>query len=229
MKPSERDKLALEIMPHVERIIADEKRKIGITDPTTADELRSFAMEGLAAALDRFDPRRNVKFMHFAGPRIRGAIYDGLSEGGWLPRRLYRKISYLTKLEHIISSYADDPPPRDTVETVHRLADTLKDMATAYVTTFAGEEEAMGAGGHTPPEAPELVERRQVREILLSHLSQLSPRQYRIVFDYYFRDSTIPEIAEQLGISKGWVSKLLRAALRELRERMDEAGDVIQV
>ena len=211
-------------MPFVERIIADERRKIGIDDPVLLDELRSYALEGLASALERFDSSRNIPFRYFATPRVRGAIYDGLGQSGWLPRRLHRKIKYYQSLKWISRSYEEDPPPGDTQETVYRLASTLKDLATAYVTTYAAETSELGEFSHTAPEAHRHLERQQVRKILLAHLSTLSPRQYRIVFDYYFRELTLPEIAKQVGISKGWASKLLRSALSSLRDSLEETG-----
>ena len=230
MEPFDRDRLARESLPHVERIIAEERRKLGIDDPVISEEMRSYALEGLASALDRFDSSRNVKFRFFATPRIRGAIYDGLSQSGWLPRRVYRKIKYYQKLAWIVRSYAEEPPPGDTVETVHRLASTFSELTTAYVTTYAADTEEVGdvsrTSSHTPPQAHNTVEQQQMRQILLSHLGTLPERQYRLVFDYYFKDMTLPEIAEQMGISKGWASKLLRSALANLRASLEQTGEL---
>lgn len=227
MNQSERDELARQNMDHVERIIAAEKRKIGLRDPAATDELRSYALEGLASALSRFDPERNVKFMQYAAPRIRGAIYDGLRQSGWFPRELHRKIKYFRKAEDIVHSHYTDPPPRDAVETVHRLADTLKDLATAYVTTYVAEESESRESLSSPPSAEVDLERQQLRHVLISHMSRLPPRQYRVVFDYFFRDLGLKEIAEDLNISKGWASKLMRAALTRLRKELESGHELL--
>lgn len=80
LTPDEREQLAREHMPLVvrwcQRLIA--KAPIGMD----ADEVMGYAMRGLAHALDRFDPTRNVTFGAFAGPWIRGAILRGFNRDG---------------------------------------------------------------------------------------------------------------------------------------------------
>ncbi len=73
-----KDELAREHLPLVERIVSSEMRRFGRN--IDRDDVYSHAMEGLAMAIERFDPQRNILFATFASPRIRGAIFDGLSQ-----------------------------------------------------------------------------------------------------------------------------------------------------
>ncbi len=229
MESHERDLLVRDNLRYVERIIAVERRKLGTGINVEKEDIRSFALEGLASAIDRYDPARNVPFMAYAAPRIRGAIYDGLCQSNLFPRRLLRKIVYYRKTETMLRSYVDTPPPGDKVEAVHRLADTLKELATAYVTTYAAETEV-------EPELPPVnadtnLERRRFRTELKVSVAALPKKQHHVVHAYFFDDLTLAQIAESMNISKSWASKLLKSGLATLRKsfgknRAEDALDV---
>ncbi len=50
------------------------------------DELYAHGTKGLVEAAQRYDPTRGVAFTTFSYYRIRGAIFDGLRQSGWLNR-----------------------------------------------------------------------------------------------------------------------------------------------
>src|SRR5690625_886933 len=82
---------------HVERIASH------IPDSYDKNDLESLGLMGLFDALNKFDPKRNLKFDTYATIRIRGSIIDGLRKEDWLPRTLReqsKKIERVTqKLE----------------------------------------------------------------------------------------------------------------------------------
>jgi len=216
-------------MQYVERIITVERRKLGSGINVEKEDIRSFALEGLASAIDRYDPERNVPFMAYAAPRIRGAIYDGLYQSNMFPRRLLRKIAYYRKTEMMLRSYSDTPPPEDKIETVHRLADTLKELATAYVTTYVAETD-------TEAELPTVnadtdLERRRFRTELMVSIAALPKKQQRVLHAYFFDDLTLDQIAERMNVSKSWTSKLLKSGLATLRKSFgkNRAEDALTV
>ena len=67
-------------MQLLERIAASMTIRFG--GATEPDELRSFALVGLANAIDKYDESRGVPFSAYASQRIRGAVYDGLAVAG---------------------------------------------------------------------------------------------------------------------------------------------------
>ncbi len=228
MEAAAREKLARESMEAIERLVAAERKKIGLSKRVEIDELRSFAMEGLAAAIERYDPGRQVPFMAFARSRIQGAIYDGLSQTGWLPRRLHRRIAFYRKSEEMLRSYSTTPPPQDEVENVHRLADTLKELSTAYVTTYVAESENEPAS--SPAEADVVIDRKRFSARLKHCINELPEKQRQIVRGYYFEDLNLAQVAERMGISISWASRRLSSALKSLRrsfgeEELSEAVD----
>src|ERR1700675_3584349 len=95
----ERERLILEHLPQV-RLIA---RRIHerLPESVNLDDLMSTGTLGLIAAIDRFDPRHNVKLKTYAEYKIRGAILDSLRGLDWAPRQ-QRKRSKM--IEAAISS-----------------------------------------------------------------------------------------------------------------------------
>jgi RNA polymerase sigma factor for flagellar operon FliA len=225
MDEAARDKLARDHMAMVQRITLMEMKRLTLNSHIEMEEVRSFAMEGLASAIDRFDPDRNTSFATYADRRIRGAIYDGLCQSGWFPRRLKRRINFYRRSEEMLRSYSDTPPPKDKVEAVHRLADTLKELASAYVTTYVAES------GQEPVSSQEdadiIVERKQYGARLRRCIDMLPPKQRQVVHCYFFEEQRLGEIAERMQISVSWASKLMSAGLSRMRKSFVEHKGVL--
>ena len=73
---SYRDQLISEYLPHVKRIV----HRIAVHLPSTIDidDLMNVGVIGLIQAVDRYDPRRDNKFMTYAVFRIKGAVLSEL-------------------------------------------------------------------------------------------------------------------------------------------------------
>src|SRR5579871_5893123 len=89
----ERERLILEHLPQV-RLIA---RRIHerLPESVSLDDLVSTGTLGLIAAIDRFDPRHNVKLKTYAEYKIRGAILDSLRGLDWAPRQQRRRVKQI--------------------------------------------------------------------------------------------------------------------------------------
>jgi len=214
MDKANRARLAEEHLVMVERIVYAMRRRFG--QAADVDEMRSFALLGLATAIDNFDASRGVAFSVYASVRIRGAVYDGLVGASWFPRRLLRQIAFYRKADEMLAQADGDPPPRDTVETAHRLADRLKELATAYVTTGAapGEEERHSVH----PDAEDDIDKRRYRHAVNACLDTLTATQQTLLRRYYFDEEALKDIASDLGYTKSWASRALRVALEDLRK-----------
>jgi len=215
MDRAERDALAREHLPLVERTVATMTLRFGgLVEP---DDIRSYAMEGLADAIERFDASRGVPFSAYALSRVRGAVYDGLAQASWLPRRLLRQVSFFRRADELLSHAADAPPPLDTYETTHRLADRLGEMAAAYVTTYDASASAQAATADPAPDAESLLADKQWSEQVRACIGVLPPSQQSLIHLYFYEDKKLSEIAEQLGHHKSWASRVLVSALGKLR------------
>src|SRR5262249_35500068 len=79
-----RDRLVVAYAPLVKYVAG----RLGSGLPAHVDEgdLVSYGLLGLIGAIERYDPRRDIKFETFAMSRIRGAIIDELRALDWVPR-----------------------------------------------------------------------------------------------------------------------------------------------
>src|ERR1700740_3063248 len=81
----ERERQILEHLPQV-RLIA---RRIQerLPESVSLEDLVSTGVVGLISAIDKFDPKHNVKLKTYAEYKIRGAILDSLRGLDWAPRQ----------------------------------------------------------------------------------------------------------------------------------------------
>jgi RNA polymerase sigma factor for flagellar operon FliA len=107
---SYRDQLITEYLPYVKRIV----HRIAVHLPSTIDidDLMNVGVIGLIQAVDRYDPKRDNKFMTYAVFRIRGAVLSELRSRDFLSRANRRKIRDLEnvhlKMEQKLGREVDD-------------------------------------------------------------------------------------------------------------------------
>jgi len=164
------------------------------------EDLIAFGFGGLLEARHRFDPGRGVRFQTFAYHRVRGAMLDGVRKMSQLPRRAHERLQA-----------AAEPTPT--------AAPTALDRAFTRMGALSAGTVLQGRFGDESPEAVLLKNESVTR--LLQALPSLSPRQRVLVRGFYFEGRSIDAMAQELGISKSWASRLHTNALRELREALD--------
>ena len=164
------------------------------------EDLIAFGFGGLLEARHRFDPGRGVRFQTFAYHRVRGAMLDGVRKMSQLPRRAHERLQA-----------AAEPTPT--------AAPTALDRAFTRMSALSAGTVLQGRFGDESPEAVLLKNESVTR--MLQALPSLSPRQRVLVRGFYFDGRSIDAMAQELGISKSWASRLHTNALRELREALD--------
>ena len=224
MDSADRELLAAQHMELLDKLTNLMRRRFGAFAET--EDLRSFAMMGLASAIDRYDPDSGVPFSAYAAPRIKGAIYDGMVESSWLPRRMLRKVSVYRKSDELMHHANEDPPPGDVIEATHRMADRLKDIAAVYITTHVAQYDE--EQDTSPAQAEFEVDRKKYYAMVSAYLETLPTKQQTLLRMYFFEDTQLMDIAKHLGRSKSWASRMLRAALANLRNKFDEAPGPIE-
>ncbi|MBN2528244.1 MAG: sigma-70 family RNA polymerase sigma factor [Deltaproteobacteria bacterium] len=211
----EKNELAQKAMPRVNRIINSMLKRLG--PDVDRDEIRSFALDGLAQAIEKYDPSLNVSISTFATRRVEGEILDGLSQNHMLPRRLLRQIAFIKKSQEMMRCEQQVPPPKDKVEAVHRLSNRLKELAGIYITSCSTEaDQQMASESILEPEA--VVEKKQYYSKLNDAIATLSERQQLLIQQYFYEDLTLDQVAENFGKSRSWACRNLQTALRLTRE-----------
>lgn len=192
-------------------------------------ELVSFGREGLLDAARRYDPERGVPFRSYANFRVRGSILDGVRDMARLPRRIHARLAGLAAGSRHSEGALDDlssaPAPGATsADADAALADHLAGMATAVAmgliaTTGHGEEGEAAAvdQGEGPEEA---TARAEIMAIVRDTIAGLPKEEAELVRRHYLEGERFDRVAQELGLSKSWASRLHTRAMGRLTKRL---------
>ena len=225
MDQADKNELVQKHMPLVNRVTRAMYARFSAK--VEMDEIKSFALIGLASAIEQFNPDKKVPFSAYATIRMKGTIYDEIAKYSYLPRRMVRKIGFYKKADEMMRYASEDPPPKDVVETAHRICDRLKDLACAYVVSHGRGEDPIQPS--TPAEAEYLIDRKKYYRRLDAYLDNLPQKNQTLLKMYFFEGISLQKIADEMGRSKSWASRVLRSSLHQLKESFgseDRPGEI---
>ena len=231
-----RNQLVLAYSPLVKYVAG--KVASGLPAHVQQEELVSYGLIGLSAAVDRFDPSREVKFETFALQRIRGAIFDELRHQDWVPRSVRTRAREIETASRKLESTLQRAPTEE--ETAEALDTTVKDFR-ADLTKIANSSmialdepwslhDASGdqvslletiedPHAANPAGALDAADRRdQVGDAVAA----LPEREKLVIALYYYENLTLREIGEVLGVTESRVSQLHTKAMLSLRGILGE-------
>lgn len=193
------------------------------------DELRSFGREGLWDAARRFDESRGVPFRGYANFRVRGAIIDGVRSSARLSRRTHERLNGLQAAARVSEGALEDlaaPRPLGSgpAEAEQALGDHLAAVATAMAAGLiaptahddAGERTLVDTG-ENPEEA---LGQAQLLELIRAAIGDLPHEEAELVRRHYLEGARFDHVADELGLSKSWASRLHTRALTRLAKRL---------
>lgn len=206
------------------------------------EDLRQTALLAMVRAVDRFDPDHGVSFATFASRTMDGELKRTLRDKAWAvrpPRAAQERHLALRKREE---------------ELTHKLgrAPTIAELAEALDASVDEVLEALEAGGARSAagitrtnddgaavDAEELLsvpesgfDRTDERLVVAALLEQLDERSREVIRLRFFERMGQDEIAQRIGVSQSYLSRLLRKILVELREQLgdlDAAFDQLDV
>ncbi|MEM1007553.1 MAG: sigma-70 family RNA polymerase sigma factor [Myxococcota bacterium] len=219
-----REELIRQYRPYVRNIVS--KIMKSMSPDVEFDDLVSYGELGLIEAADRFDPKFNVNFMTFAYYRIRGAIYDGLRGMGWLSRSQYARARYEERANNYLSSVHDrfrqSQEQRSLRDDVDQVANTISGLASIFITSLDASEHIQ-IEDESKDRNPHLkAEQEQMRRILVEALQKLPDQERQLLECYYYKDMTLEETGQLLGLSKSWASRLHARAIQKLQKWVKE-------
>jgi RNA polymerase sigma-B factor len=225
-----RDELVVRFMPLVRQLARRYQRG---NEPL--DDLVQVASIGLVKALDRFDASRGTAFSSYAVPTILGELKRYFRDSGWavhVPRGIQERVLEVNKaVQRLSRDLSRSPTASEISEATGIETELVLEAMEAAVAYEAVSLDAPRSGDDG--EASETYERRlgvddgsydmvEYEATLAPALRELDPRD-RIVLHLRFKeDLTQSEIAERIGVSQMHVSRLIRRALAQLRERTDQ-------
>ncbi|MBI3178890.1 MAG: sigma-70 family RNA polymerase sigma factor [Deltaproteobacteria bacterium] len=224
MKKLDRRGLADKYTPYVRSIAG--KIKKAVAKEIDFEDLVEYGMIGLFEAADRYDPKFGANFMTFAYYRIRGAIYDGLRGMGWMSRSEYAKARFEERANEYLAELAmaqeqgSEAPENPFEHAVQDLASAVQGLAAVYITTLDGTE----ALQVTDPEerlADEKLGLEQARKLVRETILKLSDQERELLEMYYYKEQSLEEVGEKLGLSKSWTSRLHARVIEKLHRLLE--------
>ena len=195
------------------------------------DDLLQVASLALIRALERFDCTRNVKFGSFATPSVIGEIknyFRDRSRSIRLPRRATELLKKLYEVQETLTSRMDRPPrPEEIaremevpVETVYELMEVrASSQILSLDETVQGQDGERSLADLIGTESEEYISIENA-DFLKRSLSQLTEEERGVLIERYVHHKSQRTIAEDLGVSQMYVSRLERRVLTKLREKL---------
>jgi RNA polymerase sigma-B factor len=199
------------------------------------EDLEQVAFEGLAKAVERFDPNRGTSFAAFAVPTVVGEIKRHFRDHTWatkVPRAAKELATRLATAAELLTSHLGRAPRVAELagelgvseEAVIEALDARAAYRPASLAAPADGDEGRtleDSLGDSDREYSRVDARLTVRNLL----KVLPDRERRILELRYFEELSQDEIASRVGISQMHVSRLLRRVLDLLSEAEAPTGD----
>lgn len=228
--PAYRDQLITEYLPYVKRIV----QRLAVHLPSTVDvdDLMNVGVIGLIQAVDRYDPRRDNKFMTYAIFRIKGAVLSELRARDFLSRSNRRKIRELEtaylRLEQKLGREVDDQEVAHElgvdIEQVYRTKQmssiSFISLEELGVSSRDEKEKLLNYLVNNEDDALSMTKIKELKEAMVEAIKQL-PEKERLVISLYYQDElTMKETGKALGITESRVSQIHSQAILHLRAKL---------
>ena len=225
--PEIRESLILEYAPLVKVVAGRLCMYLGYN--VEREELESNGIFGLIDAIDKFDPRKGIKFETYASLRIRGAILDQIRKSDWIPRTVRQRQRQIDVAMREIEAETGRPATdEELAQALGITEDELLDwQGQMKATNIVSLNEFMETGGndvtmdnslgsrYSSPE--EELDQSELKQMLADALDNLTEQERNVVLFYYYEDLTQKEIATVLSVTESRVSQLHTRALQKMR------------
>ncbi len=229
-----RDRLVLTYAPLVKYVAG----RVGSGLPAHVEEsdLVQYGLLGLMAAIERYDPDRDVKFETYAMARIKGSIIDELRAMDWVPRsvrararEIERAIAELEK--QLMRAPTDEEIAAKVGLTEEELAESLNEISRSSIAALDELWTVSSTGGDQialidtiedteAPDPQSSLSATEMREAIGEAIARLPEREKLVVTLYYYEELTLREIGEVLGVTESRVSQLHTKAILRLKARL---------
>jgi RNA polymerase sporulation-specific sigma factor len=193
------------------------------------DDLFQVGCIGLMKSIDNFDLSQNVKFSTYAVPMIIGEIRRYLRDNNPIRvSRSLRDIAYkaLQVKEKLISKNSREPRPAEIAEVLDVPVEDIVFALDAIQDPVSLFEPIYNDGGDPIFVMDQISDERNkdiqwIEEIALREaMTRLNDREKNILSMRFFQGKTQMEVAEEIGISQAQVSRLEKAAIKEMNKNI---------
>jgi RNA polymerase sigma factor for flagellar operon FliA len=228
--PAYRDQLITEYLPYVKRIV----QRLAVHLPSTVDvdDLMNVGVIGLIQAVDRYDPRRDNKFMTYAIFRIKGAVLSELRARDFLSRSNRRKIRELEsaylRLEQKLGREAEDQEIAEELgvdlDQVYRTKQmssiSFISLEELGVSSRDEKEKLLSYLINNDDDALSMTKLKELKAAMAQAIKQLPEKERLVISLYYLDELTMKETGKVLGITESRVSQIHSQAILHLRTKL---------
>lgn len=213
---------------HVQRI------SVNLPKSVSRDDLKSLGMIGLYDALEKFDPKRDLKFDTYSSFRIRGAILDGLRKEDWLPRSTREKAK---KIDAAIEKLEQRFMRNVTIEELaHELNldedeiyTTINEHFFANVLSIdeqPSDDDRDSQSFTIKDEKSELPEEKIIKNEMIEEMSmmvsQLNDKEQLVLSLFYKEELTLTDIGQVMDLSTSRISQIHSKAIFKLKKWLEK-------
>jgi RNA polymerase sigma factor for flagellar operon FliA len=228
----DRERLILEHLPQV-RLIA---RRIHerLPESVNLDDLISTGTIGLIGAIDRFDPRHNVKLKTYAEYKIRGAILDSLRGLDWAPRQQRKRSKQIEAAISTIEQQLHRAPTEDEIakqlqlklEEYHEWLVDIRGLNIGSLEAVSPEGDGRSLLKYISDDEENwpsrMVEKSELQRLLASAIEKMPPTERIVISLYYHEELTLREISKIVDLHESRVSQLKSQAILRLRSYLEK-------
>ena len=194
------------------------------------DDLYQIASMALIGALERYDCSKGIKFASFAAPTLMGVVKNYFRDSAKvlrMPRRLGENVRRLALAREALLQQNQRQPT--VVELAERMrvsqADVLEAMEASAAAQVGSLDEKLKPGEDAElsdflGKEEDAYERIALRDMLKKVMETLSPTERQILEQRYAAHKSQRQIAEEMGVSQMYVSRLERKLLERFRMAM---------
>lgn len=232
-----RDILLQHYLPYVEKIA--NRMRVRLPAQVQVEDLVSAGVFGLAAAVEAFDPARQVRFTTFGARRIMGSMLDELRTMDWVPRQVRTAARYLDAAAQQFQQKRGRLPseeetashlqlPLDKVAKMQREASRASLVSLDAGTGRLGDPDLHGTRQLRDSRAADPIRaahKQSVKELVAKGLSRC---ERLVVFLYYYEQLSMKEIGKTLDLSEARVCQIHQSIIKRLRASLGGTPDVLK-
>jgi RNA polymerase sigma factor FliA len=216
------DQLVLQGMPVLRLMAKRIARRLGRRIPE--EDLVALGHPALLDVARTYDPSRS-SFPAYASTKIRWAIFDGIRrETRW--RSVAARAGALAASARYTEGRSADDAETPPTQEAHaaQLGELLAGHAAAMALGLLSSHGDVAAVADAAESPEEHVERAELAQAVRQAVSALPERERALVERHYYGGERFDLIAQDLGISKSWASRLHAQAIERLSAQLSGSG-----
>lgn len=190
------------------------------TTPVEFAELLQLASVGLLEAIEHYRPDRTVPFKYYCPRRIAGAITDGVAKLSEVNQQI--STTRRLKRERTRSLARNRARPQSLSEKLDLIGDIAEELALGLM--LEGSNLYMEDERDPARDAYETLAWGQALRQVRTTLETLDERDRQVIAWHYLDGLPFDEVGRLLGLTKGRISQIHKAALALLRKRLSASG-----